>query len=352
LVLSSNTLYGTTVNGGTSSKGTVFAVNIDGTGFTNLHSFTAVGTDGSQSQAGLILSSNTLYGTTYGGGSTHGIVFAINTDGTGFTNLYTFTGGSDGGNPVAALTLSGNTLYGTANGGGISQNGTVFAVNTDGTGFTNLHSFTGGSGGRKPAGCLTLSGNTLYGTTQFSGSGNGGTIFKVSIFGTDFTNLYSFSASTDGFSSRAGLVLSGSALYGTTSLGGSSNGGTVFAVNTDGTGFIKLHNFTETNGDGGGPYDELILSNNILYGTASQGGTSGHGTVFSLFIQPQLKITAAGPDVVLTWPTNYDGFTLQSTTNLVLPVWITNSQVPVIMNGQSTITNPISGDQQFFRLSQ
>ena len=51
---------------------------------------------------------------------------------------------SDGAYPHAGLILSGNTLYGTAYGGGSSGNGTVFAVNTDGTGFTNLYSFTGG----------------------------------------------------------------------------------------------------------------------------------------------------------------------------------------------------------------
>ena len=49
---------------------------------------------------------------------------------------------SDGSYPYAGLILSGNTLYGTTIDGGSSGNGTVFAVNTDGTGFTNLHSFT------------------------------------------------------------------------------------------------------------------------------------------------------------------------------------------------------------------
>ena len=43
---------------------------------------------------------------------------------------------------AAGLILSGNTLYGTTTGGGSSGNGTVFAINTDGTGFTTLHSFT------------------------------------------------------------------------------------------------------------------------------------------------------------------------------------------------------------------
>src|ERR1035437_5755881 len=64
-----------------------------------------------------------------------------------FTNLHSFrllnnSTNSDGANPQAGLILSGNTLYGTASGGGSSGYGTVFAVNTDGMGFTNLHSFT------------------------------------------------------------------------------------------------------------------------------------------------------------------------------------------------------------------
>ena len=67
---------------------------------------------------------------------------AVNTDGTGFTILHSFTGGSDGADPFAGLILSGNTLYGTARFGGSSGNGTVFAVNTDGTGFTTLYSFS------------------------------------------------------------------------------------------------------------------------------------------------------------------------------------------------------------------
>jgi hypothetical protein len=47
------------------------------------------------------------------------------------------------------------------------------------------------------------------------------------------------------------------------------------------------------------------------------------------------------------------GFTVQSTTNLVPPVvWDTNSPAPVVIDGQNTVTNPITGDQMFFRLSQ
>src|SRR5439155_340189 len=146
-----------------------------------LHSFTALSSASpyTNSDGGgpndLVLSGNTLYGTAwYGGSSNHGTIFAVNTDGTGFTILHTFTEGRDGSIPFAGLIIAGNTLYGTAFKGGSSDNGTVFAVNTDGADFTTLHSFTArlpsnsfgtNSDGAYPGGELILSGNTLYGTT-------------------------------------------------------------------------------------------------------------------------------------------------------------------------------------------
>jgi len=97
-------------------------------------------------------------------------VFAVNTDGAGFTNLHSFTAldqtyqtNSDGADPEAGLILSGNTLYGTATHGGSAGRGTVFAINTDGTAFTNLHSLSG-SDGASPYHRLLLLGNFLYGT--------------------------------------------------------------------------------------------------------------------------------------------------------------------------------------------
>jgi uncharacterized repeat protein (TIGR03803 family) len=77
---------------------------------------------------------------------------------------------SDGAHPYGGLILSGNTLYGTATQGGNSGYGTVFAVNANGTGFTNLHSFIYVSDGAYPEAGLILSGNTLYGTAFFGGS--------------------------------------------------------------------------------------------------------------------------------------------------------------------------------------
>jgi uncharacterized repeat protein (TIGR03803 family) len=305
LILLGHTLYGTAFYGGSSGNGTVFAVNSDGEGFRTLHNFSSLdntnsdgvytNSDGSEPLAGLILSGNTLYGTTENGGTSGGgTVFAVNTDGTGFTTLHSFTGGGEGFAPYGRLILSGNTLYGTT---GCNRflslgAGTVFAIKTDGTGFTTLHNFNDvdfNDEGAYPWAGLILSGNVLYGTTIRGGGFDYGTVFKVNTDGTGFTTLYSFTPfiafsydNSDGATPYAGLILSGNTLYGTAEEGGSYGEGTVFAVNTDGTGFTNLHSFTGY--DGGNPYAGLILSGNTLYGTALGGLTfpSGAGTVFSL----------------------------------------------------------------------
>jgi uncharacterized repeat protein (TIGR03803 family) len=371
LILSGNTLYGTAYVGGSSDAGTVFKVNTDGSGFTNLHSFSG-SSDGDDPRVGLLLSGSTLYGADDGGSSGNGTVFVLNTDGTGFTNLHRFNY-SDGVNPRGELILSNATLYGTAAGGGSWGWGTVFKVNTDGSGFTNLHNFTYNDGA-SPVGQLVLSGSTLYGNANVGGSSGNGTVFAVNTDGSDFTNLHSFTSThtnssgvftnNDGANSQAGLILSGNILYGTAAQGGSQGAGAVFALKTDGTGFTNLHSFAVApypyyiNSEGANPQAGLILSGNTLYGTASSGGSSGNGTVFSLSFRPQLSIVHSGPNVILSWPTNVAGFdytcyTLQSTTNLVSPlVWSTNSPAPVVIGGQNTVTNPITGAQQFYRLVQ
>jgi uncharacterized repeat protein (TIGR03803 family) len=341
LISSGSTLYGTTEYGGSQNWGTVYAINTNGTGFTILHSLAA--SDGEGPQAGLILSGNILYGTTIGGGTngSGGTVFAVHTNGTGFTTLHSFTAiswnrydtNSDGAWPTTAgLILSGTALYGTTYFGASSGNGTVFALNTDGTGFTNLYDFPAGNDQGMPN-AVILSSGTLYGTTYEGGTNRVGSVFALKINGTGFTILHSF-AGSDGGSPLGGLILSGNTLYGTTAGGGTNGTGTVFAVNTDGTGFTNLHSFT-----------------------ATSGGVWGGGTVFSLspspVTLPQLTIVPSGPYVILTWPTNTIGFTLQSTTSLgSSAVWSTNSLAPVVVNGQNTVTNPITGTQQFFRLSQ
>jgi uncharacterized repeat protein (TIGR03803 family) len=356
LILSGNCLYGTAVAGGANGYGTVFAVNTDGANFTTLYSFTN-GSDGATPDAGLILSGSTLYGTASGGGSSgHGTVFSVNTNGTNFTTLYAFTNGSDGANPVAGLILSGSTLYGTALAGGSSDYGTVFSVNTNGTNFMTLYSFTNGSDGANPAAGLILSGGTLYGTASAGGSSGNGTVFSINTNGANFMTLHTFTNGSDGATPNAGLILSGCTLYGTAFYGGSAGHGTMFTINTNGTNFIPLRSFTNGS-DGALPAAGLILSDDTFYGTATSGGSSGNGTVFSFSFAPQLTINLSGTNVILAWPTDVDGFSyagfsLKSTSTLLPAAWNGVTPAPVVTKGYYTVTNPISGAQQFYQLNQ
>ena len=78
---------------------------------------------------------------------------------------------------------------------------------------------------------------------------------------------------------------------------------------------------------------------------------AGTNPTNSLSSPAQLTITASGTNVILTWPTNAVGFTLQSTTNLFSPAaWVSNSPAPVVIADQNTVTSPITGAQRFYRL--
>jgi hypothetical protein len=141
--------------------------------------------------------------------------------------------------------------------------------------------------------------------------------------------------------------------------------GTIFAVNTDGSDFTNLYNFTEpdpntfTNTDGGVPWAGLILSGSTLYGTTSADGFENLGTVYGLSVTvvtlpgaPLLNILRSGANVVLSWPANATGFNLEFATNLVSPVWNLSSPAPSVVGTNNAVTNGISGKQRFYRLSQ
>jgi uncharacterized repeat protein (TIGR03803 family) len=374
LILVGNTFYGTSGGGG-ADDGTIFAINPDGTDYTNLQSLSGY-TGGYNPQDALVASGNRLYGTALYGGTSYsyqcGTVFAINTDGTCYSNLYNFPidppnssgfyTNSDGAQPVAGLTLSSNILYGATTIGGIYGGGTIFAINTDGTGFTNIYNFTATSqpnysgtnyDGVEPCGTLVLSGNTLYGTAQYGGSMGLGTVFKVNADGTGFTTLHNFADGTDGAYPYAGMILSGNTLYGTTvqHSGVNQGYGSVFAINTDGTGYASLASFNIFGSDGGSLSAGVVLSGDTLYGTTTVLG-DGYGTVFALTLQPTLAITTTGNQVVLSWPTWAPNFNLQSATNLVSPIWTAVSPAPVAINGQNVVTNTVCGTQMYYRLSQ
>jgi uncharacterized repeat protein (TIGR03803 family) len=155
--------------------------------------------------------------------------------------------------------------------------------------LTTLYSFTGGSDGIGPDAALVQgSDGSFYGTTSQGGTNDAGTLFKISTNGA-YTSLYSFGVGNDGDFPAAGLVQeSDGDFYGTTSQGGTNGYGTVFKISSNGalTTLYAFGTVTDTNGnplDGANPYDGLVQgSDSNLYGTTFGGGTNGSGTVFKI----------------------------------------------------------------------
>jgi uncharacterized repeat protein (TIGR03803 family) len=121
----------------------------------------------------------------------------------------------------------------------------------------------------------------FYGTTELGGTFNGGTVFSLSTTGNNERVLYSFENGPSEGGPVAGLVNVNGTLYGTTPKEGKYNSGTVFRMSTSGANVRVVHNFGKTS-DGANPRSDLIALDGKLYGTTYQGGAYGDGTVFSI----------------------------------------------------------------------
>lgn len=315
-----STLFGETQAGGTSSAGTIFSYGLNAQNFASLYSFTGRN-DGGNPQGGLANNDSDYFSaggrqfgvTLQGGQFTDGTVF-VTTNRTP-TVIHAFTGGADGANPIGRITqFTDGNYYGTTSSGALGY-GTVFRV-TPGGQFSTIHIFTGNADGGAPAGLalrVNLNGNAnvahhgsvegmvervramnsryvspyLYGTTSTGGRSNGsgfGTIFRITPAG-KLQTLFTFTGGNDGATpvTRLSTDLSGN-LFGTTSAGGSgsSGNGVVFQLIENSNTPIVIHDFG--NGAGGAiPLGSITVGlNGRLYGTASQGGAAGFGSLFEI----------------------------------------------------------------------
>jgi len=83
------------------------------------------------------------------------------------------------------------------------------------------------------------------------------------------------------------------------------------------------------------------------------GRLTSSNAVLAIMPPPVLTVLRQGANFVLSWPTNWPGFTLQSTTNVVVsPVWVSNAPPPLISSGNYVVTNSITGKQKLYRLKK
>jgi uncharacterized repeat protein (TIGR03803 family) len=244
-----------------------------------------------------------LYGTTNLGGRDTGNIYELTPSANGWTesivHTFSFTDGAD---PFGGVIFdNAGNLYGTTEQGGAHARGTVFQFTHSGSGWTGnlLSIFQGTSDGAYPnAGLILDQAGNLYGASSAEGSGGGGTVFELSPSGGGwtYTVLYGFTGSGGGNCPNPGnqyagpgpwasLAMDGTGnLYGTTLCDGANKVGNIFKLTPSGGGwtYTSLHDFTGGN-DGAYPISNVTVdANGNLYGTASAGGSQGHGVVWEI----------------------------------------------------------------------
>jgi uncharacterized repeat protein (TIGR03803 family) len=158
-----------------------------------------------------------------------------------------------------------------------------------------LHSFKGVKDGSLPEPELVAVGTTLYGTTfeggdpscpyAFYGSVGCGTVFKIDTSGSGYAVLHRFGKTANGgMFPTLGVINKDSMLFGTAFFGGGDgskcdpafNGcGTLYQIDPTGKGFNVLHDFVGGD-DGAGPFANVVSGGkNMLYGATNGGGSGG-----------------------------------------------------------------------------
>jgi uncharacterized repeat protein (TIGR03803 family) len=298
----SGNLYGTTAFGGPRSGGTVFELSPTKSGtWTSkvLHAFITGIDDGQRPQAGVTFdSAGNLYGTTYWGGvDSVGTVFELMPQANGSwkeKQLHSFDSHTeDGQNPEAGVVFdSAGNLYGTTLVGGSLNLGTVFELMPQANGEwkeRQLHSFQNNTqdGGVPLAGLVFDQAGNFYGATSIGGAYDAGTIFELTASAGGrwiYRVVYSFNRSGDGnFPYGTPILDAAGNLYGTTTQGGLYGWGTVYELSPTGEGHwveTILHNFNNDATEGYYPYSALIFdAAGNLYGTTEAGGAYSGGTV-------------------------------------------------------------------------
>ncbi len=308
-----------------------------------------------------------LYGansglTPYGDDGHGGDLFGVSLDEHSGQLLYSFNYNccpSNGYYPSGGLTwgndgnLYGLTGMGAAWGSGAAF-GTLYRITLEGQ-LTTMASFDRGPARYPYDPLLQATDGNFYGVAGGGGS-DAGTIFKMTPDGT-LTTLASFNVA-NGQGPNGPLVEGNDGnFYGTTTSYGTNlcGCGTVFKMTPNGV-ITALVSFSGLSGPfpGANPYSALIQgSDGNLYGTTGNQGTHGSGNVFRIIMPgPQLTSTQVGRQLVLSWRTNYVGFSLKSAADLATANWTDCINPPTISGTRYFVTNTITGAAQFFRLKK
>lgn len=291
--------YGTTSQGGANGCGTFFSLSSSGT-LTTIHSFCADSSDGASPQGAPFGDSiggnyNLIDVTTFGGGSSGtGTIFAYDFVSAKSETFDSFCAGQTCGAHPAGSVVAGYyiDMLGTASSGGMNNAGTIFTLHYTGLGTAYYFcSQANCADGANPGPTLTRCiGSCYLGVTSAGGANGRGTVFAFNHAARNsvpFHTLHSFCAEgscTDSAAPVGGVVVSPKGItYGTTTLGGANQEGTLYGLSADGKAFTTVYSFCALPGcpDGQNPSSDLVEVGGRFYGTTSTGGANGMGTVYS-----------------------------------------------------------------------
>ena len=350
-------LFGTTRAGGANGAGTVWEISSSNT-YSVLYSFGASTTDANDPSAGVTVdASGNLYGVTeFGGANGKGAVWEISASNT-YSILYSFgASGGDAAYPVANVVFDSNgNMFGTSAYGGLYGGGAIWEITSTGS-YSVYHSLgSSSSDGANPlAGVAFDAYGDMYGTTKTGGASGVGTVWEITASGT-YGTLHSFgSSSSDGSGPNAGVTVDNSGnLFGTTTAGGSSNAGAVWEITSVGT-YQLIYSFGAFSNDAATPIGGVTCdASGNLYGSTSIGGASNYGTLWKINA-PVLALSSVnlsagsvsgGTSVVgtisLAAPAASGGFTVALSSNSVYVVVPPTITVP---EGSTTASFPIWTD--------
>ncbi|MAS93561.1 MAG: hypothetical protein CMO55_10250 [Verrucomicrobiales bacterium] len=259
----------------------VFRVNVNGSSFSSVHTF-PMGEGGS---GGVMEASDgKIYGSAFD--ASGGYLYRMDKNGSNYQKIVQFSSALAGIDPTSPpFEASDGFLYGPLTDGTITGHGGFYKSSKDGTSVSTLLALTGTAGGNPGAydgsigGSLIQVGGELFGVTPLGGANDAGVIFKITLTpSVGYTAIHEFTVSEGASAKVALLHASDGRLYGVAQSGGNggviTGFGTIFGINTDGTGFQVLHRFNDINGND--PSGSLIEApDGKLYGLCFRGGAPG-----------------------------------------------------------------------------
>ena len=276
---SSGNLFGTTINGGANSQGTVYEIKKGSNAITDLAAFNT--TNGSAPYGGVTLDSNgNLFGTTRDGGANGlGAVYEIVKGSNAVTDIAAFSS-ANGANPYSGVTLDGNgNIFGTTFFGGTNNAGTVYEILKNSNTIISLGSFSTTNGANPYAGVTFDSKGNLFGVTRNGGLNSDGAVYEIAT-GQSAISLVASLNGTNGLNPYGNVAFDGNVnLFGTANGGGANGTGTIYEVTKGSNAATTLISFTGA--IGADPHGGLTIDGNgNFFGTTQAGGANGSGTVF------------------------------------------------------------------------